>query len=165
MNFLWAAHPILKAEEGMEFFLPGDCTKAVSVLAPGISDRIGCFGEELDWPVAKDIKGFSHNLNKFRNSRNKIAEKYYFKNRLSEGWVKISYPSDESELTLNFPVKKVPYIGILVDEGWWKENLLYMIPEPCTAAFDSINLSKMYSRGSVIKAFGSYDWFLEFDFK
>ena len=165
MSFLWAAHPILKAEEGMEFYLPSCCTKAVSVLSAGISDRIGGFGEELDWPVARDLKGVSHQLNKVRNSRMKIAEKYYFKNRLEEGWVRIKYPSDGAILKLSFPPEKVPYLGILLDEGWWKDNLVYMIPEPCTAAFDSIALSKVYSMDSVIKSCSKYEWFLEFGFE
>ena len=153
---------MLKAEKGMEFHLPPDCTKAVSVL--GLSHRMGGFGEEFDWPVAKDSKGFSHQLNKLGDPKGNIAEKYYFKNRLNEGWIKIKYPSDNSTLTLNFPSEKVPYVGILVDEGWWKKDLLLIIPEPCTAAFDSINLSKIYSTGSVLKAFGKYCWYLEFVF-
>ena len=122
MDFLWVAHPMLKAEKGMEFHLPPDCTKAVSVL--GLSHRMGGFGEEFDWPVAKDSKGFSHQLNKLGDPKGNIAEKYYFKNRLNEGWIKIKYPSDNSTLTLNFPSEKVPYVGILVDEGWWKKDLL-----------------------------------------
>lgn len=162
MNFLWAAHPILAAEEGMEFYLPSDCKRAVSVL--GQSERIGGFGEESDWPVIKTPKGFSLQLNKFRDASKNNCEKYYFKNRLKEGWVKIKYPSDNSTLSLNFPPEKVPFLGILVDEGYWKNKLSFMIPEPCTAAFDSINLSKLYSMDSVIKGNGNYDWFLEFDF-
>jgi len=162
MNFLWAAHPMLATETGMEFELPEDCKKAISVL--NLSKRIGGFGEELDWPVNIDSNGIRHQLNKFRSTSENNCEKYYFKNKLKNGWIKIKYPADNTFLKISFPSDKVPYIGILFDEGSWKKDRLLMIPEPCTAGYDSITNSKLFSADSVLKGNSSYDWFLEFDF-
>lgn len=161
MDFLWTAHPMLTAEEGMELSLPDDCKKAISTL--NSSNRIGGFGEELDWPFNTDSSGVKHQLNKIRDKSKKICEKYYFKNRLKEGWIKISYPSDNASINFEFPPGKVPYLGMLVDEGFWKGKF-YVIPEPCTAAFDSINNSKLFEKSSVIRGNCSYSWFLKISF-
>ncbi len=161
MEFIWAAHPMIAAEEGMEIILPEDCIKATSTL--NFSNRVGGFGEELDWPFNTDSSGIRHKINRIRDKSKNICEKYYFKNRLKEGWIKINCPSDNSSINFNFPPDKVPYLGFLVYEGY-SDGRFFIIPEPCTGAFDSINNSKLFGKSSTIYSKCSYDWFLKISF-
>lgn len=162
MKFLWTAHPMLKAEEGMEFYLPENCSKAVCTLS--ISERLGEYGDTFDWPEIKDTDGKSKKLNRIRNISAGDTEKYYFKNKLKEGFCKIKYPSSGTFITLTFPEDKVPYFGILVDEGGNTDEL-YIIPEPCTAPFDRIDASKLFARDSIVRGDGTYEWYLTIDIK
>ncbi|MDO8685521.1 MAG: hypothetical protein Q7J78_02500 [Clostridiales bacterium] len=157
MYFLWAAHPMLKAEESLEILLPDDCSKAVCTLC--FSGRLGEYGDIFDWPEWVDKSSVKHKVNKLRGLNTGNTEKYYFKDRLSQGWCKIKYPSDNTILTLAFPVEKVPYFGILVEEGGWADEL-YVIPEPCTAPFDRIDVSKLHSKSAAIPGNGLYEWYL-----
>ena len=155
MDFLWAAHPMLKAEEGLEILLPDDCDEAVCTLC--FDGRLGEYGDLFDWPDWVDKSGLKHHLNRIRGLSAGNTEKYYFKDRLIQGWCKIKYPSDNTTLTLSFPVDKVPYFGILVEEGGWAEES-YIIPEPCTAPFDRIDVSKLHSKSSSIPGNSPYEW-------
>ena len=160
MNYIWSAHPIIMAEEGMEFFLPPECKEAASTL--NFSGRVGGYGHEFSWPEYKDKDGNTHILNKFRGKSKDNAEKYFFRNKVKEGRIKLKYPSDNAILNLSFPPEKLPYIGILIDEGYFRKDLVFIIPEPCTAGFDRIDASKLYGAGSVLKANSTFDWYLAF---
>lgn len=163
MRYIWSAHPIIMAEEGMEFFLPADCKKATSVL--NFSKRLGGYGQEFFWPEYKDKSGNAHILNKFRNKSEGNVEKYFFRNGVKEGWIKLKYPTDNAILNLIFPSEKTLYVGIVIDEGYFKKDLLFIIPEPCTAAFDRIDASKLFDAGSVLKAKSTFDWYLALSIK
>ena len=78
-----------------------------------------------------------------RSLKEKNTEKYFFKNKLEHGWCRITYPTDRTQLSLEFPVDRPPYFGVLVEEGGWADEL-HIIPEPCTAPFDRINVSKLH---------------------
>lgn len=158
MYFLWTAHPMLKAEEGTEIVLPEGCDRAVCTLC--FDGRLGDYGEINHWPEMYDKSGKTHHINRLRGPEAKNTEKYYFKDRLTEGWCKIKYPSDKTVLMLEFPVDKVPYFGLLTEEGGWADEL-YVIPEPCTAPFDRIDVSKLHNKHSILPSNGAFDWFLD----
>ncbi len=156
LSFLWTAHPMLRVEEGTEFLLPPECTTAVCTLC--FSGRLGSHGDEFSWPLLSGGIGAPIRLNRVRTLAAKNTEKYYFKNRLRGGWCVIRHPHYAS-LRLEFPPEKVPYFGVLVEEGGWA-NELYIIPEPCTSPFDRIDVATLHSRQTVLPPRGSYQWFL-----
>lgn len=153
MKFIWTAHPMLIAEEGLEFELPAECDRAVSV--ENGSQRTGEYGNIFNWrDHAK--KG----INTFRDPGKRNIEKYYFLDRVKSGFIRIRYPSTGSRLSLDFPAEKVPYIGIYIDEGGWKKDIMYMIPEPCTAPMDRIDISDLYGKSSIINKHSAIEWYL-----
>ncbi len=153
MKFIWTAHPMLIAEEGLEFEILAECDRAVSVVNG--SQRTGDYGNIFNWrdPAKKGI-------NTFRDPGKRIIEKYYFLDRVKSGFIRIKYPSTGSTLSLDFPADKVPYIGIYIDEGWWKKDMMFIIPEPCTAPMDRIDISDLHGNSSTINKRSAIEWYL-----
>ena len=154
LKFIWTAHPMLVAEEGMEFELPPECNRAVSVLNG--SQRTGDYGNIFSW---RDL--IPDDINIFRDSDRNNVEKYYFLEPVKNGIIKINYPSTGSIISLKFPAGRVPYIGILIDEGSWKKDLMFIIPEPCTTPMDRIDIADLYVRSSLIGKNSSLEWYLK----
>jgi len=156
LDFIWTAHPMFITEENLEILLPEDCCRAINVL--NFSQIFNRYGQEFNWPDYEDNNGTIHNLDKFRNLKNGSCEKYYFKNKLKEGWIKLIYPSCGSAVTINFPVEKIPYLGILMDKEYFKDKLSYIIPEPCTAPYDRLDLAKSCGNSSTLSAKEILKW-------
>ena len=85
-------------------------------------------------------------------------EKYYFQDALDEGWCAVRAPAG-GLLALSFPVARVPYLGILLNEHAWDDRYNIFL-EPCTASFDRIDVSRLRGQGSRVKARGTYSWHL-----
>ena len=90
--------------------------------------------------------------------RESNSEKYYFKNKLSDGWCAVRYP-DGTVFGLSFPEQKVPYLGILHNPGGWRD-IYNIFLEPCTAPFDRPDVANLRGQGSVVKAHSIYEWHL-----
>ena len=155
LQFLWAAHPMVLAEEGARLLVPPECTKAVSVVSE--KERLGVYGTAINWPEHTGKDGQVMRLDILRTATAQASEKYYFAEKLSKGWCGLHFPSDDSTFLLTFPVAAVPYLGIWVSEGWWK-GLEVVALEPCTAPFDYLNISRLYTQTSVLKGRGVYEW-------
>ncbi len=87
-------------------------------------------------------------------------EKYYFKNRLKDGWCELQYPDQKNKLKISFPDSTVPYLGILMNEGGW-DDLYNIIIEPCTVCYDRPDVAKKYDQTSKVEALGIYKWYIE----
>ena len=60
---------------------------------------------------------------------------------------------------LSYPVNKLPYLGIWVNEGGYKDQY-NIAPEPGTGALDRLDIAKQWNRVSVLKAKSEYSWYL-----
>ncbi len=153
-EFLWAAHIMINIEEGTEVTVPPDCKEAITVLTNGN----GKFGDISNWPYFMDRNGNSYRGDISRPKEVKGFEKYYFKNRLENGWCELKYPDNKNKLKVSFPVDTVPYLGILMNEKGWDE-LYNIIIEPCTVCFDRPDVAKKHGQVSKVEAFGKYHWY------
>ena len=156
LDFIWTAHPMFNTEDNLEILLPEDCCRGINALS--FSKIFEKSGQEFNWPDYKDLIGVIHKLDKLSSIDKRSCEKYYFKDKLKEGWVKLKYPSCDSEVTINFPVDKIPYLGIVVDKDYFKDGMSYIIPEPCTAPYDRLDLAKSYGKNSVLPARETFKW-------
>lgn len=154
--FLWAAHLMLNMEEGTYLQLPEDCKEAISILSNGSRK----FGDIIEWPWLKDKDGKSYRGDISRSPTASGFEKYYFKNKLQEGFCKLIYPDKRNKLKITFPADTVPYLGILMNENGW-DNLYNIFIEPCTVAFDRPDVAEKHGQVSKIGPFGTYKWFLQ----
>ena len=157
LEFLWTAHPTLPIEQGARIIVPPECTQAVCVVSK--TGRIGSYGDLISWPVQVGKNGKKIRLDILGSEAAEDEEKYYFTDRLKRGWCGIEFPSDKSTFLLTFPVDRVPYLGIYTGGGELS-NPKVVIPEPCTAPFDRLDLSRFYTQDSVVRKRGIYEWSL-----
>lgn len=155
--FLWAAHPMFMLEEGARLVLPEGVNKAVVTFT--LTGEMGRYGSEVDWPIATLPDGERRDLRRIRPRHTRAADKYYFKNALPEGWCALTYPHSNLTLALSFPIARVPYLGILPNEGGW-QDLYNIFIEPATAPFDRPDLACLRGQCSWVGPHGLYEWHL-----
>ena len=158
LTYLWSAHPLLQAQEGARIEVPEECGKAINRLS--VSGRLGAYGDQFKWPTWTDSLGNNHDLSVIRSPQTRDLEKYFFKNRLTDGWCRILYPAEEDSLTLSFPSERVPYLAVVVDEGGSGPRY-YLLLEPCSAPFDRLDISRMHTGESKVPSGETCKWFLD----
>ncbi len=156
MDFIWAAHPLFNAREGMRFIVPQGMKRVINAV-PG--PTLGGYGQHLDFPVARNPHGKSLRLD-LVPARNPVGfQKYWFAEKVTDGWCMIR--DDAARLTIGmvFPPDKVPYLGMWLNEGGF-EGQYNIAPEPATAAMDRIDFSRMWGMGSVLAPSSRLEWYL-----
>ena len=148
-----------QVEEGTRIEVPEECNRGRAVLSS--SGRLGGYGDEFTWPLWTDAQGNSHDLSLIRTPQTRDVEKYFFTNQLANGWCRLRHPSSGATLTLSFPVERLPYLGVVVDEGGSGPRF-YSLLEPCSAPFDRLDLSRKYTSESQVAAKSTCTWFLTF---
>jgi hypothetical protein len=154
-EFLWAGHFMINIEEGARVMVPEDCKQTVTIITSGN----GKFGDINNWPENKDKDEKSFRSDICRSKDSKGFEKYYFVNKLKNGWCELIYP-DNKKIKVSFPVDTVPYLGILMNENGW-DNLYNIFIEPCTVCYDRPDVAKKHGQVSFVPASGKYKWYVE----
>ena len=149
---LWAAHPDLALPADAEVVLPDGVTELVAVLGGEAA-----WGETVSWPVHR-----GRDLRLVRSSDAGRFAKYYVKGRLPEGWCAVRFPSRGVAVRLQFPVDRVPYLGILPNEGG-VDGLYELFLEPCTAPLDRPDLARLAGEDALLPARAVREWYLEID--
>lgn len=152
MKYLWAAHPLFVLEEGTQLALEG-CAAIVN--AAEDKAALGSFGTLHPWPVCLSGRDLSH-----LGPSHRTYNKYYVWNPLTVNRSALRYP-DGTTLTLDAPADRVPYLGVWTDEcGYGGYGMACVAPEPCTGAFDRLDLADLYGRVSVLNGRGTANWTL-----
>ena len=157
-DFIWAAHPLFNCNENTEIILPETVNKIINVY--NNSERLGKYGEIHSWPVTNSNTENEYDMSKICSRSFKYCEKYYVQDELKEGWSSLYDKKNGDMITLLYPIKKVPYLGVWVNKGGFMDQYNVAL-EPCTGAFDGVNISNKLNRVSTVKANGNYDWFLD----
>ncbi len=164
MDFIWAAHAMIYSEEGGEILVPYKEGQVVTCIFSMDKD-FGMYGDVMSWPEARRRDGVVQKIDITSIKGEKgNSYKFYFKDRIPEGWCGYRYSSDNSAIILSFPEDKVPYLGIWVNEGSF-HGFNNLALEPCTGSFDRPDLARLYKHNSVLNAKGEYSWYLTFCIK
>jgi len=156
--FMWAAHPMINLEEGAELVLPSGVKEIVTVLSQ--DDALGTYGDHFTWPVAKLPDGQEWDLRWMKPKSARRFAKYFVRGRMPEGWCALKYHRSNLTLVLSFPVDRVPYLGILPNEGGW-DDLYNIFLEPGTAPLDRIDVARLHHQLSTVPGKGTYEWYLD----
>ena len=157
-DFMWASHMMLNLEEGAELALPDGVRKIVTALS--FDDSLGRYGDEFDWPVATLPDGRRRDLRRMQPKAARDVVKYFVKGRMPEGWCALTYPVSGFALRLGWPVEQAPYLAVLPNEGGW-QDLYNIFLEPATASFDRLDVARVRSECSTVKAAATYEWHLD----
>jgi galactose mutarotase-like enzyme len=156
LDFIWAAHPLFNATEGMEFIVPRGMDRIVnSVPGPALAD----YGEELSFPVARPRRGGEIRLDRVAKKNPTCWQKYWFRGQVTEGWCMLHDPRSTLTIGMAWPKEKVPYLGMWLNEGAW-ENQYNIAPEPATGAMDRIDMAKAWGMGSALAPHETREWHL-----
>jgi hypothetical protein len=82
---------------------------------------------------------------------------------MTEGWCALRDSVTGDTIGLSYPVDKLPYFGIWVNEGGYK-NQYNVAPEPSTGALDRLDIAKQWNKVCVLKAKSEYTWYLNLTF-
>ena len=156
-DFVWSAHPMFYLEEGAELVLPEGIQQIVGTFSiPGKSIT---YGDEFSWPVDALTDGDPRDFRKLKPKTSRLAYKYFVKGRMPEGWCGVKFHKSNFSLVLSFPVERVPYLGILPNEGGW-QDLYNIFLEPCTASFDRPDAARYRDQVSILRGGSIYEWHL-----
>jgi hypothetical protein len=158
LDFVWAAHMMINIEEDAELMLPDGVKSIIGTF--DISGGFGNYGDEYDWPVGTLPDGTRKDFRVLEPRSAKAAYKYYVKGSLPEGWCDVKYHRSAFSLALSFPVEQVPYLGVLPNEGGWRDHYNIFL-EPCTASFDRPDVARYRGEGATLPGGSTYEWHLD----
>lgn len=156
-DFIWAAHPLFNISAGTRIILPGEVQSIVNTHAT--SKRLGRYGRRHPWPTTQALDGSSYDIGCICPNEGRHCEKYYVPDRLTEGWAALYHPLSHEAVAFSFPVEAVPFLGVWVNEGALAGQYNAAL-EPCTGAFDRVDVAARCAKTATLKAKSSYQWYL-----
>lgn len=156
-SFLWAAHPLLQIEEGMELIVP----EGLSQVAVSYSERgrLGQTGELRSWPEPfADRPGLR--LDRTGGRHEQTAEKFYFTGGLPEGRASLYDPKKREGLTFLFPKEQVPYLSVWANYGGY-QGQYHLALEPATGYLDDLAYAMERKSVAAAQPGETYAWHLE----
>ncbi len=157
-EYIYASHLMLNVEDDGEILLPGagKATWGFSRFPKGAS-----YGDKLEWPIAILPDG--------RVSLDRTPElnpdgnnyKFFLEGALNSGWCGYRYP-DGTLFRLNFSPKELPAFCLWVNDGSF-HGFRNIALEPCSAAYDRIDIARLHGQRSIIAPFGCQEWTLELE--
>jgi|FrelakmetLWP11LW_1041352.scaffolds.fasta_scaffold00381_10 hypothetical protein len=158
-KYIWSAHPLFAVNEGTKILLPG---------TPNIRtdfskyERFGKHLYETIWPHARQADGQNVDLSIIRSAKEDAATKV-FTTKLDEGFCGFEDTKTGDFLTMTFPVDKVPYVGIWINEGgFFKGKGSFNVAiEPCTGCPDKLETAIQRGEHALIKGGATNTWSLD----
>jgi len=154
--YIWAAHPLFNAAPGMRFVVPNDCKEIVNAVAGPV---LGGYGEVHTFPIMNAVGG-KVDLSTVSPPDPSAYQKYYFRNKLAEGWCALENPVNGLSIRMSFPSDKISYLGMWLNQGGWAGQY-NIAPEPCSAGMDRIDAAKLWGMQNSIAAGSMVEWYLD----
>ncbi len=163
IEFIWAAHPLFKANPNMEIILPGDVSSVINV--EDSNPHLGCWGEVHSYPRTQSLlTGEPLDLSSVPGPDRMSIMKFYVQEKLKNGFCALRYPEEKLLLEFTFPEDRVPYLGVWKSLGGFRGDYNLAL-EPCTGAFDDLYLAYRTGRSASVKPGSIYEWWLNFSVK
>ena len=167
MSYLWSAHPLLNAENGMRIRLP---PSAYITKEFGYGGRIGADNEdgslgrfdEYSWPDVKGADGVTRDLSIVVFEDPPVTDKVVV-HGLAEGWAEIAEASAHERLRLEFPLRPVSYVGVCMNYAAWPFGNCpgrWLALEPTNGGTDRLDDAVARSQAPRLEAGGIARWHL-----
>jgi len=156
-DFVWAAHMMINIEEEAELVLPEGVKSIVGTFS--LTGNFGIYGDEFAWPIGTLPDSSQKDFRQLQPKSAKDTYKYYVKGRMPEGWCGLKYHQSDFSLALSFPVDQVPYLGVLPNEGGWRDYYNIFL-EPCTTSFDRPDVARYRGETAIVQGNTTYEWHL-----
>jgi hypothetical protein len=167
MSYLWSAHPLLKAENGMRIRLP---PSACMTKEFGYGGRIGADSEdgslgrfdEYSWPDVTGADGVIRDLSLVAFDDPPVTDKVVVRG-LADGWAEIAESSAGERLRIEFPLSPVSYLGVCMNYAAWpfgNHPGRWLALEPTSGGTDRLDDAVARSEASRLDARGVARWHL-----
>jgi hypothetical protein len=159
-RFLWSAHPLLAPQPGMRIYLPAETRVRVDWSKDG---RLGELLAEHPWPHTHDREGQAVDLSLIGSGESGHVDKLYT-TRLSEGWCAVQDPADGFYAAMIFPVERVPFVGLSINQGGWpvdRPAYFNLGLEPCNGYPDRLDVAIASGECAVAAPGDRLEWHLE----
>ncbi len=151
--FIWAAHPLINIDESSEILLPKSVKKIFNTYG-GIGEP-SVFGKITDWGQEQ--------CRIIKNLKEDMCKKFYVNEKMLNGECAIYNNRTGNYIKFNFPVDKVPYLGVWINWNGYVNKQKNVALEPCTGAFDSIDIAESYGKISKVSALNRYEWHMDIE--
>ena len=158
--FIWSAHPLIAPRPGMRIHLPWGTRVRVDWSKGG---RLGDLLAEHDWPITRDRDGRNVDMSLIGDPACGHVDKLYT-TKLGEGWCAVHDPADGFYLAMLFPLDRVPYVGLSINQGGWPVDrpAYYNLGlEPCNGYPDCLDVAIASGECAVAAPGDRLEWHLE----
>ena len=155
---LWAFHGLVQCDEETVIELPD----VRSVLVVHDSKTYGKAGTVIPFPVFSPIPGRKIRVDQVLPAAAKSTEKFYVNGKAPKGEASLLLNKRSLRYTLRFPYIKIPYVGVWIDQGGFK-NEYNIALEPSNGFYDSLENVKMLNSLTPIAPGQSRQWWLEIE--
>ncbi|HWR08636.1 MAG TPA: hypothetical protein VN379_17370 [Sporomusa sp.] len=155
---LWAFHGLTACDENTRIILP----EAGRVVNVHNSTMLGPAGTEHSFPLTVSSKGSTCCINRIKPKSARAAEKIYVKGRVKHGQAALTLNSNQLLYTLYFPKETVPYLGVWINQGGFKDEYNCAL-EPATGYYDSLEIAHRLNTLQAIAPGAALEWYLIID--
>ncbi|MBX3062996.1 MAG: DUF5107 domain-containing protein [Anaerolineae bacterium] len=159
-KYLWSAHPLFAAQEGMRIVLPSDPEVR---FAFALGNRIsGEFLQKYRWSMLPEPSGGLVDYSLIGSVALDANDKVYA-NAPAEGWCALHEPQSGDFLAILFSPEKTPFVGICIDHGGWPFEGIpgyWVALEPCTGCPDRLDQAIAGDEHKTLAGYGSAEWSL-----
>ncbi|MEG6586087.1 hypothetical protein [Dendrosporobacter sp. 1207_IL3150] len=153
---LWAFHGLVACDEFTRIMLPG----VSEVINVHESTILGSVGTRHSFPVSMGINGIEAHLNRVGSRSLEKTKKFYAADKQAKGFAGITLNNNQLIYELLFPVDKVPYLGVWVNEGGFKGEYNCAL-EPATGYFDRLDTAYLLNSIDLLGPGAVKEWYLE----
>lgn len=159
--FLWAAHPLFRADSDSVIRLGQDQVNEVIVASKG-APELGVFGDAIPYPRVQLDSGETVDLSRVGQVEYTRSRKLYLPAESRVTRFSLYHPSHEVRAHLTWSGDVLRYCGLWFDEGTHSRACV-IAPEPCTGYLDALDYA--YARGhvAVIAPGETVTWSLRFE--
>lgn len=152
---MWAAHPLFVTARGSRIELPEGIGSIVNAqTSPGLTS----YGARYSFPHPEGSVS-AVDLREIPPIAQRGSWKWWVEGELSRGWCVLRSTAAGYLVRLAFPVDKVPYLGIWVNNGDWNQQFNCGI-EPATGGMDGIDLARLFGVEHILKPYAEEEWHL-----
>ena len=155
---LWAFHGLAACDETTRIILPA----ADRVVNVHDSLRLGPAGSEHSFPLTTGRDGKPCRMDTIMPKSAQSTEKLYVKGAVRRGQAALTLNKNRLLYTLYFPKTIVPYLGIWINQGGFKNEYNCAL-EPATGYYDSLEVAQRLGTLPPIAPGAALAWYLTID--
>ena len=159
-KYLWAAHPLLAIQEGMQVVLPDEPQVRLTF---ALGNRVaGDFLQMFQWPWLSAPSGERVNYSLIGSAALNANDKLYA-DAPAEGWCALHDVQTGDFIAFSFPPEKLPFVGICINHGGWPFDGVkgyWVALEPCTSLPDELDQAIARNKNAVLAPHSTTEWSL-----